>query len=148
MNRPTREEAGSALVETIWLGLLLMLPLCFGLASVLQAQRGSFAAATAARSAARAFVTAPDQASARARAETAVAWSLADQGIEGERFDVRIHCHPDPAQCLQPGGTVQVEVVGSVRLPLVPNLFGLGVPAIEVSARQESPYGEYREARP
>lgn len=141
-------EAGTAIVEFVWLALLLMVPLVYVVVAVLDTQRAAFAASTAARSAGRAFVTAPDQATGRARAQAAVRLAFADQGIADQPADLRISCRPDPAACLTPGSVVTVEVVSAARLPLVPDALGGGAPVIRVSARHSAPYGTFREARP
>lgn len=141
-----RSEDGTAIVEFVWLGLLLLVPLLYILLAVFEAQRTAFAASAATRSATRAFVTSPDQATGEARAQAAVRLAFRDQGVEPA--DVRITCRPDPAACLTPGSVVVATVRTRVALPLMPTFFGDDAPAISVDARHESPYGEFREARP
>ncbi len=76
-----RDEWGSALVEVAWLGILLVLPVLWIVMSVFQVQRGAFAVSGAARSAARAYALAPDDASGLVRARTAARLALDDQGV-------------------------------------------------------------------
>ena len=76
-----RDEGGSAIVEFVWLALLMMVPLVYILLAVFDTQRASFATSAAARSAGRAFVTAPDSTSAHARARAAARLAMTDQGI-------------------------------------------------------------------
>ena len=64
----SRDERGSALVELVWLGILLLVPLVWFVLSVFEVQRGAFATTAAARAAGRAFALAPDDATGRARA--------------------------------------------------------------------------------
>ncbi|MGN6780685.1 MAG: hypothetical protein ACTHJH_04220 [Marmoricola sp.] len=142
------DEAGTAILEFVWLALLLMVPLVYVVVAVLDTQRAAFAASTAARSAGRAFVTAPDQATARLRAQAAVRLAFADQGIADQPADLAISCRPEPAACLSPGSVVTVEVTSAARLPLMPDALGRTAPAIRVSARHSAPYGTFREARP
>jgi Flp pilus assembly protein TadG len=90
-------EGGTAIIEFIWLAILLLVPLVYIVVAVLDTQRTAFAATTAARSAARAFVTSPDEASARARAQSAARLAFRDQGIEGAPMSLVIRCSPRPA---------------------------------------------------
>ena len=60
-----RDERGTALVEFVWLAILMLIPLVYVVLAVFETQRTSYAASAAARSAGRAFVTAPDERSAR-----------------------------------------------------------------------------------
>jgi Flp pilus assembly protein TadG len=76
-----RSERATAIVEFVWLALLLLVPLLYIVLAVFDTQRASYAASAAARSASRAFVTSPDQATAYARAEAAARLAFGDQGI-------------------------------------------------------------------
>ncbi len=140
-----RGEQGSAIVEFVWLGMLLLVPLLYIVLAAFEVQRTAFASSAAARSATRAFVTSPDQATGHARAAAAARLAFRDQGLDGG--SVRITCRPDPVACLSPGSVVVATVDSRVSLPLVPSVFGSQTPSIEVDARHESPYGEFREAR-
>ncbi len=123
------------------------MPLLYIVLAAFDTQRAAYAASSAARSAGRAFVTAPDQASGYARAEAAVRLAYRDQGIES-RPDVRISCRPDPRNCLTPGSVVRAEIGSSVDLPLMPAALGSNTPRISVDSEHEAPYGTFREARP
>ena len=147
MSGGERGESGTALVEFVWLAILLIVPLLYIVLAAFDTQRAAYAASSAARSAGRAFVTAPDQASGYARAEAAVRLAYRDQGIESEP-DVRISCRPDPRNCLTPGSVVRAEIGSSVDLPLMPAALGSNTPRISVDSEHEAPYGTFREARP
>ena len=58
--RRGRAEGGSAVVEFVFLAVLLVVPLLYLVMTVSRVQAGSYAASTAAREAGRAFVTARD----------------------------------------------------------------------------------------
>lgn len=146
--RRRRDEAGTALVEFVWLGILLLVPLLYIVLAVFDTQRAAYAASGAARSATRAFVTAPDQVTAHARARAAATLAFRDQGIEGDGFELTLSCRPDPTACLTPGSVVVAEIQSSVALPLMPSALGADTPRITVDAVHRSPYGEFREARP
>jgi len=142
-----RGESGTALVEFVWLAILLIVPLLYIVLAAFDTQRAAYAASSAARSAGRAFVTAPDQASGYARADAAVRLAYRDQGIETVP-DVFITCRPDPRNCLSPGSVVRAEIRSSVDLPLMPAALGSSTPSIRVDSEHEAPYGTFREARP
>lgn len=142
-----RDESGTALVEFVWLAILLLIPLLYIVLAAFDTQRAAYAASAAARSAGRAFVTAPDQATAYGRAAAAVRLAYQDQGIDTIPR-VRISCRPDPGNCLTPGSVVRAEIHSSVDLPLLPAALGSNAPAIRVDSEHEAPYGTFREARP
>jgi len=143
-----RDEQGSALVEFVWLGLLLLVPLVYVLLTVFAAQSAAFGSDAASRAAGRAFMLAADQDSAVAAAEAAARVALADQGIDGDRMQLSLSCAPDPDRCLSSGSTVTVEVSVDQPLPLVPSGLGSSAPSIRLSSTHVEPYGTFREDRP
>lgn len=147
MSKQPRDESGTALIEFVWLAILLIVPLLYIMLAAFDTQRAAFAASAAARSAGRAFVTAPDQSSGYARARAAVRLAYRDQRLESVP-EVRISCRPDPRACLTPGSVVRAEVHSSVDLPLMPAALGSNTPRIRVDSEHEAPYGTFREARP
>lgn len=145
---PARDdESGTALIEFVWLGLLLLMPLVYLMLSVSEAQRAAYGASTASRAAGRAFILSPDAATGHSRAVSAAHVALADQGIEGSAVDVEIACAPDPDDCLLPESTVTVVVSVRQRLPFAPEALGGSAPAITVDSTHTEPYGTFREAR-
>ena len=144
----SRSERGTAIVEFVWLAILLLVPLLYIVLAVFETQRAAYAASAAARSASRAFVTSPDQATAFSRAQTAARLAFDDQGIEAADFRLVISCRPDPRQCLSPGSVVAAEVRAAADLPLMPAALGGSTPRIAVEAIHQSPYGSFREPRP
>jgi len=143
--RLRRDERGSALVEVVWLGILLMIPLVYVVLSVFEVQRGAFAVSAAARSAARAYSLAGSDDAGHAAAEAAARAALADQGVDAPAT-VHITCTPDPHGCLRPGSTIQVRIETQVDLPLLPDVLGGNKPSFRLDAVQQVPYGTYREA--
>lgn len=148
MRRRRRDEQGSAVVEFVWLVLLLLVPLVYLLLAVFDVQRASYGAAAASRSAGRAFVLAPDQPTAYARAEAAARVALDDQGIDWSASGLEVRCSPAPDQCLTPGSVITVAVTVQQPVPLVPDVFGASSPSLRVSSTHVEPYGTFREARP
>ena len=143
-----RLEHGSALVEITWLGLLLFIPLVYVIVTMVTVQRSAFGATEAARAAGRAFVLAPDVATAGSRAYDAARLAMQDQGVDLDPSDLVIRCGPTPQSCLQPGSTVTVLLDLDVRLPLSPGIGGASAATIAVHASHVERYGIYREAAP
>lgn len=139
--RGERSEGGGATIEFIWLALILMVPLVYIVVSVFEVQRTSFGATAASRSAARAFVLAPDPVVAHHRAEAAARVTLEDHGVEGAQ--VEIVCRPG---CHEPGSTVTVRISVRQSLPLAPSVLGEGLAGIDIEASHREPFGRYRSA--
>jgi Flp pilus assembly protein TadG len=140
-----RDEAGSALVELTWLGILLLVPLIWIVISVFEVQRGAFGVSGAARAAGRAYSLAPDDASGRARAEAAARQALADQGVTGVPLDVAISCTPYPRDCHSGGSVITVVIRSRVDLPLLPDVLGGDAPSFSLRATHTVPIGQYVE---
>lgn len=79
---PRRDE-GSALVEFVGVALVLMLPLVYLAAALLDVQRSTFAVTQGAREAGRALVVADSLSGGAARAQAAADLALSDQGVPG-----------------------------------------------------------------
>ena len=148
MRALVRGEGGSALVEMIWLSLILLIPLVYILFTLVVVQRSSYGVTEAARAAGRAYVLSTDPATGRHRALLAAQVAMRDQGVSLPASDLQILCHPTPSSCLQPGSTVEVKIRYQVALPLLPAFFGHHPATIAVSARHVEPYGSYRDAGP
>ncbi len=129
-------EQGSAVVEFIFLSLLLMVPLVYFVITVGQIQGGTFAVVGAADQAAKVFVAQPDAASGRAAAEQAVLLALADYGHEAGNASLDTSC--EPADCMAAGSAVTVTVHLTVPLPFVPfsDAFQLNASRLSASATQ------------
>ncbi|QEO16280.1 TadE family protein [Agromyces intestinalis] len=113
-------DTGSASLEFLTVGLLMLVPLVYLVLAVSAIQAGSLGVEGAARHAARvAVLTADDP---RAAVERAVHVSLDDYGITAGEASVTLDCDPG---CREPGARVRVDVVARVALPLVPELPGL-----------------------
>jgi Flp pilus assembly protein TadG len=122
-----REEGGSALVEFVFIALVVFVPLVYLVAGFSAVQRGVFASTAAAREAGRAVGTAPDAGTGLARAEAAARIAVEDQSVDAQ--DVRVAYAPAGADCdaagtytpsLAPGEEFSVCVTVTVRVPLLP----------------------------
>lgn len=125
-------QAGSAIVEFVFLAVLMMVPLFFLVMVLARLQSGAYAVSAASREAGRAYVTAQVAAQAPARAHSAAGLAFADQGFE-QAGRIEIGCDGTP--CLRPEGRIQITATISVPMPLVPAFFSGIVPMqIPVSA--------------
>jgi Flp pilus assembly protein TadG len=114
------DDRGSATLEFITAGLLLLLPLVYLILSLAALQAGALAAEGAARQAARVFVRADTVADAESGAERAVEFALADYGLDMDAATVTVTCAPQPTACLTRRGFVTVMVEIRVPMPLAP----------------------------
>jgi hypothetical protein len=114
---PLRRDDGSAVVEFVWLGVLLMVPLVYVVMAALSVQRAAFAETAAAREAARAYATAGSDALGERRAEQAVALVMRDHGVPWSPSGRVVSC----GECTYaPGTAFAVDLRRTVRLPFVP----------------------------
>jgi Flp pilus assembly protein TadG len=112
------DDAGTAIVEFVWLAILLMVPLVYVVLAAASLQRAAFAETSAARDAARAYATAGSDAEGERRAEEAVALALHDQGVTWSPTGRVVSCGPCD---YQPGSSFTVDLHSVVRLPFVPS---------------------------
>jgi Flp pilus assembly protein TadG len=123
------DESGSASLEFVTAGVLLLVPLVYLVIALSVIQSGSFGVEGAARAGARVFVQSAPVDAATTAAAVSADFALRDYGIDPKRATVTITCDPDPTDCLTRGGHVTVTVSTTVTLPLAPPLPGLAVPA-------------------
>lgn len=138
-------DRGSASIEFVWLSILLLVPVVYLLIAVFEVQSAAYGTSAASRSAARAFLQAPDPATGERRALAAVRLALRDQGAEPT--SVRIECTPTSRDCLRPGSSVRVRVEVRQPLPLTPSLLGDDLGSLTVDSTHTESYGTYRESR-
>jgi Flp pilus assembly protein TadG len=124
-------EEGNAVVEFVFLGVVLLVPVVYLVLTVGQLQGGSFAVVGAADQAAKVYVDAPTPQAADARARQAVRIALSDFGFSEDQAAVHIACSEE---CLAPGSTVTVVVRLEVPLPLIPGIAGSHASAATVDA--------------
>ena len=125
-----RDDDGSAMVEFVYLAILLMVPLVYVLTTVFQVQRAAFGVTEAARQAGRAYATAASDTDGRARADAAASLAMRDQGV-ALVAPVALTATGGVA----PGSVVRVQVLHRVPLPLLGGLFhGVVPPNIPVRA--------------
>lgn len=142
MNR-RRGEDGSALVEVVWLGVLLLVPVLWIVLSVFEVQRGAFAVTSAARSAARAYSLAETDVAGQDRARTAIRQALDDQGGDDRGFRFEVTC--GGGDCHVPGAVITVRVWTNVDLPLLPAVLGGEAPSFRLDSAHTVPIGQFRD---
>ena len=126
--RKVADEVGTASLEFVTAGMILLLPMVYLVLTMSALQAGSLAVEGAARQAVRVYVQAPDTRDAEAEAERAIRFALADYGLDPSQASVVISCSPRPADCLRRRATVTITVGVSVGLPLVPSALTIGGP--------------------
>ena len=122
------DETGTASLEFITAGLVLLVPLVYLVLTMSALQGAAFAVEGAARQAARVFVESSTESDAADGARLAVKFALADYGIDSRDVAMTISCSPHPDACLTRRGFVTVEVSTRVTLPLIPPVLDLDVP--------------------
>lgn len=146
-------ERGSASVEFLGLGLVLLLPCLYLALAVLSLQAGLLGVESAARSAARVVAETPAAAleahGGRGLENTVrvqVGLALDNHGLDAHRARIATRCAPDP-RCAEAATNVVVEVGYPVALPWVPP--GVeGFASIEVAATAAFPRAEYAAREP
>jgi hypothetical protein len=121
-----RAEDGRAVVEFVFLGILMLLPLLYLVLTAARLQAASFAASLASREAGRAFVTGRDDADASERAHAAARLAFEDFAFE-RGAGLELACDGSP--CLRPEGTVTARTSIAVQLPLIPDFISGRVPS-------------------
>lgn len=139
-NRWATDDEGSAALEFIAVGVILLLPLIYLIAVLGVIQEQTLGVEAAARHTARVIALAPDAETAVARSEQVLAGVVEEYGVDADAVDVSLSCAPAGSDCPVAGATVTVTVATRVPLPLVPSLFGLdrstAIP-VEASAVQK-----------
>jgi Flp pilus assembly protein TadG len=129
------KDDGSASLEFITAGMLLLIPLVYLVVAVGAVQGATLATEGAARQAARVYVDSPDQGTAVKRAQQAIDFALADYGLNSKEADVTITCS---ASCLEPESLVSIGVGVKIAMPLVPAVLNLDQAAVVPVTSQAS----------
>jgi hypothetical protein len=133
-------QCGAALIETVMLGLVLIVPLIWALGVLGELHRGALAATAAAREAGLDAARAPDLASADRSVSAAVAAAFRNQGLDPNNARVRWTAGASLAR----GGTVEVEVRFPVTVLQAPLLGSVSGPSVWVEARHVARVDLYR----
>jgi len=123
------QDAGRAMIEVVFLAVLLLIPTVYILASVLRIQAATFAVAQGARDAGRVMDSAPSVAVGVARAEEIARLALTDQRVSADGMRLRFvqsgsDCvsAPEIPPSLSRGDVYDICVVAVVSFPGVPTV--------------------------
>jgi hypothetical protein len=129
-------DAGNAVIEFVFVAVLILIPLVYFVVAVASVQRSSVAVTHAAREAGRAFATADSTDQGLQRAEVAVRLALADQGLSDDAI-VRYVAADGTCESgmttpsLNPGAQFAVCVIRHASPPAVPSLIsGRGITTV------------------
>jgi hypothetical protein len=133
-------ERGAALVETILLGLLLLVPLMWALGVLADLQRSALATTAAAREAGFEAARSTERGDAARAVDRAVAQAFRDQDLDPSSALVEVSLPGGLAR----GAPVEIEV--GVRVPIfqAPLIGRVAGPSIVVTARHVARVDPYR----
>ncbi|MDO8732268.1 MAG: pilus assembly protein [Actinomycetota bacterium] len=119
MKRRISAEHGSAILEFLIIGVLVLVPLLYITLTVLRVESAVFASTQAVREAARAFMMADSPTQGRYAAIAAARLAMSDQGFDMPDSALTISCNE---LCLSPGSATHLRLDWRVDLPWVPPL--------------------------
>lgn len=134
--RLRRDDGGNAIIEFVFVAVVILVPLIYLIAAVATVQRAQLAVGDAARDAGRAFATSETPAAAEQRVRTAVRLALTDQGLPD---DASVRFVAPGASCgaaaitprLAPGAVFTVCVTRRTDLPGIPSILaGRGITTV------------------
>ena len=114
------DERGSAPLEFLVAGLLILAPLVYVIVALAAVQNVALGAEATARFVARSLASGSPAPPELVRDSVADAY-----GLDPASLDIRVECVPASAGCPEPGSVVVVTVTDVAPLPLVPDVFGL-----------------------
>ena len=129
-------DAGNAVIEFVFVAVLILIPLVYFVVAVASVQRSRVAVTHAAREAGRAFATADSTDQGLQRAEVAVRLALADQGLSDDAIVRYVEadgtCESGmTTPSLSPAAKFAVCVIRHASLPAVPSLIsGRGITTV------------------
>ena len=139
----TSRDDGSAIVEFLVVGLTVLVPMVYIVQSAMVVHAAALASSQAVREAGRAFSTAIDESSGRARAAAAASLAFSDQGLVLPSRALTFQCPDGP--CLAPGSVIDVSLNWRVPLPWLPGGWtGPGRLSVPITAQQRVPVDDFR----
>src|SRR5512141_2509852 len=125
----TEGDAGRALIEVVFLAVLILIPTIYILATVMRIQAATFAVAQGARDAGRVMDSAPNVAVGVSRADEIARLALTDQRVPADGMTLRFvpagsDCvsAPEISPSLSRGDVYDICVVAVVSFPGVPTV--------------------------
>ncbi|MDQ2957305.1 MAG: pilus assembly protein [Actinomycetota bacterium] len=132
------DDGGNAIIEFVFVAILVLVPLIYLIVAVAVVQRARLATTNAARDVGRAIATANSLDQADGRAQAALRIAIANQGLQPSQVQLRYvapgaDCQNGPAvtPALTAGAQFQVCVIRHQQLPAVPSIVsGRGIVAV------------------
>lgn len=122
---PDDPERGSAALEFILVGLLLLVPLVYLVVALGIIQEQALGTEAGARHIARAVSSASGVDEARGRADRVLQAVVHEYGMDAASVDVSLACVPRGATCPDSGATLVVTLRTRASLPLIPPVLAL-----------------------
>lgn len=120
-----RNDGGSAALEFITVGLILLVPLVYLITVLGLIQQQTLGVEAAARHTARAISQAEDVAAAAGDSERVLAAIIDEYDLEPGSVEASLTCAPSGIPCPSAGAILTVTITTRVALPLVPPVLGL-----------------------
>ena len=145
-------DDGRALIEVVFLAVLVLIPIVYLMAMLLRVQAATLAVSQAARDAGRLIEMADDPTTALADATYAAHVAMADQRVPDDDLQLRFVASGDDCRTgttidatLQAGATYDVCVIAVVTLPGIPTVLSgssntvAGVYTVHIGTLREGP---------
>jgi Flp pilus assembly protein TadG len=140
------DDDGNAMIEFVYLAVLMLVPLTYLLLTVFRVQGATYAVSSATREAGRVFVTSA-AGEADGRAASAASLVMADSGLDLDTSQLQIRCSAHP--CNTPGANVNVAIGYDVDLPFLPRFLDRLLPSsIHVEGRHLEVVDRFGPVRP
>ncbi len=117
-NQAESSETGSAMIEFLGLGLILMIPTVYFLLAIFSLQSGAMAATAASQQAIQVIENSPRSTISNSSVQRSAAFAAADYGFAPEQVAAKVSCTGD---CTEESA-LRVDVVISVNIPLIPGI--------------------------
>lgn len=143
MRERCKRDDGTAVVEFIFVGVLLLIPVLYATLMVMRIEAAAMASTQAVREAARAFMMADSRIQGMQQARLATTTALGDQGFSISSDALRIDCS---TRCLEPGTQIRVTLDWAVDLPWLPAPMAERIHGFPISAEQLLTVDSYRDS--
>lgn len=119
------DDDGSAALEFITVGVILLVPLIYLIVALGAIQQQMLGIEAAARHSLRAMALAADARAAASAGDAVLQSVVAEYGLDSETVKVTMTCAPADVPCPSAGAVVTLTVSATVSLPLIPSILGL-----------------------
>ncbi|WP_312170294.1 TadE family protein [Microbacterium sp.] len=119
------DDEGSAALEFIAVGVILLVPLVYLIVALGAIQEQTLGVEAAARHTMRAIAVAPSAEAAETRGEQVLASVVEQYGLDAGSLEMSLTCPGEGEECPRAGETATLTVTADVSLPLIPAVFGL-----------------------